>query len=671
MKNIKMKIKRLRAMKVQEIFYRTMQVCGDYAEKKRMASGVDLSPEWFVSRLNGDAASVEEKFKLILNATQNRAAFAWQKKQRVELLENYQKSFSANRQATLAAADRYIAKEFNVFGKSVSFSGDIDWHYDPLGKKRIPLSWWRQVDYYSSDVVQEVKYVWELNRCQHFVTLGKAYVLTGDEKYAQGLLDQWLDWIDKNPFKFGVNWTSSLECAFRIISWTWALQFVKESRELNPGRYARILMSIENHVDFILGHLSKYSSANNHILGECVGLIYIGAYYPEFPRAQQWLKKGLSIFEKEFMRQVMEDGVNAEQAVWYHRYVFDFGVLVADAATRGGDSLSPPLMLRLEKMAEFIAALMNESGTVPAIGDDDGGQALRLMEGDVNPNKALLSVAAHMFHRRDLNVGSGEFQEMAFWLFGADEIIKTVAQPSDDTIALFRDGGYAVATVQQPKNQKLVFDCGSLGLGSMAAHGHADALSFTLSVNGEQILIDSGAFMYMGAGDERRYFRGTRAHTAVVIDGLDQSEMLGPFQWGRRAASRLHEASLADGKVVLQASHDGYRRIGVTHTRRIEHDARGWLVIDSISGVGIHQIDAYFQIAPCECSITDSGALLSFEHHELSIQFKIDSGKAATIACKEKWFSERFGSRRKHPVLCASATAKPPFIMKTRIAVDA
>jgi len=671
MKNRTMKLKRLRAMSAAEIFYRLLRVLRDRIDRQKYAVGAQQPLSAFVSRLRHDDGPPEELMQRLLAEAQHRTVFPWQKMPRQDLVNSFAKLFPESRKTTLMAANNYAANRFTVFGLEVNFDEAVDWHLDPLSGRRVPLVWQGDVDYYSPQVVREVKYVWELNRCQHFVTLGKAWFLSDESKYAKALIDQWLDWIEKNPYMMGINWTSALECAFRLLSWTWALQFIKTSPAMDAERYARILMSIGEHASFICSHLSKYSSANNHLIGESLGLIYAGAFYPELPSAGKWLDKGHSLLEKEILRQVTSDGVSREQAFAYHRYVLNFGVLADGALRLAGSSLSASVLQRLEKMAEFIAAIMDDSGNIPAVGDDDGGRALLLVDGEEAPNRELVAVAARLYQRADLNPGPGHFQEAAFWLFGDSCETGLPPYSSAGEMSVFEKGGYVIIAPRHPLRQKLIFDCGPLGLGAMAAHGHADALSFTLSVAGRQVITDSGAWLYLGAGEERRYFRSTRAHSTLVVDELDQSEMLGPFQWGRRANCTLHSVRKNGDYLSVEAAHDGYKPLGITHSRRIEYDGRAWVITDTISGIGIHQIDVYFQLAPSRCRIVDGRVQCHFK--DVKVKFDISAGNRYKLALEleEQWYSPRFGERLRRPVLRASAKVALPFTLKTRIEINA
>jgi uncharacterized heparinase superfamily protein len=147
----------------------------------------------------------------------------------------------------------------------------------------------------------------------------------------------------------------------------------------------------------------------------------------------------------------------------------------------------------------------------------------------------------------------------------------------------------------------VVFDCGELGFKSIAAHGHADALSFTLRAFGSDVFVDPGTYDYFSYPAWRAYFRSTRAHNTVVVDDLDQSTMLGPFLWGPRAQTRCMawEPRTQGAKVI--GEHDGYTRLAdpVLHRRTLELDERSRILTiqDDIMARGPHEIAAYFHLA--------------------------------------------------------------------------
>jgi hypothetical protein len=127
--------------------------------------------------------------------------------------------------AARCRADRAVDGVFELLGHDrVSFGTPIDWHRDPSSGTRAPLRHWSRIDHLDRATVGDYKLLWEVNRHQHFVTLGQAYAYSRDSRYSQAFASQLAGWIAANPPRIGVNWSSSLEVAYRAISWIWALQ---------------------------------------------------------------------------------------------------------------------------------------------------------------------------------------------------------------------------------------------------------------------------------------------------------------------------------------------------------------------------------------------------------------------------------------------------------------
>jgi hypothetical protein len=657
------KLKRLQAMSPAEVICRMLTAIRDRAEYCRLRNGkLTESMEAFLSRL-GIHEETDKALDRWLTNMRKRSVFPWQQLPEKELVENYKHRFKENLEVTLQSAQNAAARQFSIFEIHCSFVGQIDWFYDPLLDRSLKPDYWKKIDYYSPAVVKEVKFIWELNRHQHFITLAKAWFLTHDDDYARALANQWRDWLQKNPYLMGVNWSSALECAFRLISWTWALQFVKNSHVISAELYGSILQSVEKHVRYILLHLSRHSSANNHLLGEALGLIYAGCYYPEFAEAVAWRNNGLALFFDQFLAQVHEDGVGREQSTGYHSYVFEFGVLACLAAEHAGVPFPGSVNSRLEKMCEFIYAL-DDCGSIPNIGDEDGGTAVLLSEAEEKNSARLLPVAAALYKHPDLQRAAGGDSETAFWLLPGFSV-PSPASAAPSRLRLFPQGGYVVVDQSVGNTAyKLILDCGPLGLGKMAAHGHADALGIWLSVGGEAVLIDSGTFSYLGAGEERSYFRGARAHNTLCIDGRESAEQLGPFQWGRRPRVILEEIR-ESAPIYFRASHDGYHPIKCV--REVEIVRNTICVCDSVKGVGNHTIDVYFHLVPG--SIERDGNRVICRYSGCRVDFSFEATTAFDQSLETAFYSPRFGGKKEHTVIHLRSMAELPIIITTIIGV--
>ncbi|HTC23945.1 MAG TPA: heparinase II/III family protein, partial [Gemmatimonadales bacterium] len=214
----------------------------------------------------------------------------------------------------IEAADRTLQKRFDLLGyRQLSFGDPIDWHLDPVAWRRTPLLHWTRLDPLDAATVGDSKVVWELNRHQWLVRLGQAYRLTGDERYADAFAGTIRDWQQANPPGMGINWTSSLEAAFRLISWCWSLSLFRESAALSPRLRADLVEGIAAHAARIERYLSHYFSPNTHLTGEALGLFYVGVLFPPLPAAPRWRQVAADILIRESARQILADGVYMEQ----------------------------------------------------------------------------------------------------------------------------------------------------------------------------------------------------------------------------------------------------------------------------------------------------------------------------------------------------------------------
>ena len=505
----------------------------------------------------------------------------------------------------VTAAENIVEGRFDLFGlKNLAVGTEIDWHREPVSGKRSPLKHWKQFDDLDTRETGNKKIVWELNRHQHFFTLGFAFWLTGDECFAETFVRHLDSWMEQNPPGIGVNWSSSLEVAFRATSWIWAFHFFRNSSHFTPELFKKTLKYLYLHGQHIERYLSKYYSPNTHLTGEALGLYYLGTQLPFFTRAGHWRKLGEDILLKEITKQVRPDGVYFEQSTWYQRYTADiyshFIVLRAISDEPYYDAPAAELENRIQSAFDFLMHITMPDGRTPIIGDDDGGRVLPLTTAEPDDFRGTLGVGAVLFERGDHKHVSGGPGEELFWLLGADGVnsygaVKT-SEPAAGS-ADFPDGGYCVMRDGfDDTDNYLIVDCGDVGSLS-GGHGHADALSIEMAMNGQTILADSGTYTYHESRELRDYFRSTTAHNTVVVDQLSSSEPGGKFSWRFRAEAQRN-AWISEGRFDLfEGSHNGYERLDdpATHTRSILF-LKGdyWIMRDLITAKGEHDFSLNF-----------------------------------------------------------------------------
>jgi hypothetical protein len=505
-------------------------------------------------------------------------------------------------------ADRVALHRLSFFDLVDGDLGNpVDWNRDHGSGTPAPLRFAPRIDYRDHRVTGDAKVVWEPNRHHQLAVLGRAYRATGDARYAGALAGQLASWIEQCPFGRGMNWRSPLELAIRLINWVWAIDLARESArlaELLPGRLRQVVYL---HLWQIARSYSRGSSANNHRIGEAAGVFITTSYFPGLDAGGRWRRASRGILEEEIIAQTHPDGGSREQAVAYQLFVLQFFLLAGLTARRTGEDFSSRYWTRLERMLEFIGRLGEGGAVLPMIGDSDDGYVLDL--GGRNDPRVLLGIGAVLFRRPDFKSWAGEFPEAAFWLLGeagraAYEGLAPAPPGERLTSRALPDAGYYLLQCGHrgaTDRVSVVFDCGALGFTSIAAHGHADALSFTLRAFGRDVVVDPGTYDYFSFPAWREYFRSTRAHSTVVVDGLDQSAMLGPFLWGSRAQARCvaWEPGAEGGRV--SGEHDGYRRLPdpVVHRRTLDLDApaRVLTVRDDLVARGTHEVAAYFHLA--------------------------------------------------------------------------
>lgn len=504
------------------------------------------------------------------------------------------KRFPKEAEAILHGAQRICEHRFDLLGyEDLNYGTQIAWHTDLVHKKQAPRKPWYQIRYLDFNQVGDSKVTWELNRHQHFVTLAKAYRLSGEENFAGEIFTQWQHWHTQNPYPIGINWASSLEVAFRSLSWIWTYLLLADSGVMPSDfrrQWLRALSVSGRHIEC---YLSTYFSPNTHLLGEAVALFFIGTMCPELPSANRWKRLGWKIVLREANRQVQPDGMHFEQSTYYHVYALDFFLHAGILANLNDVPVPPNFDATLEKMMEALR-LLTRAGAPPRFGDDDGG---RLFDPRRNRAEHLpdpLATGAVLFSRGDFKAVAGNLREETLWLLGesgAEEFDRlAVHDPDPGSAALPSAGLYFMSG---PRRQ-LVIDAGRQGAAT-AGHGHADALSVCVNANGRALLIDPGTCEYVGK--DRRLFRSTAFHNTLLVDGKGQAQPKGPFSWTRLPHVQSEGWITGQTFDLFVGSHDGYSP--VTH-RRWVFSLKGqfWLVRDLAIGEGEHALDLFWHLNP-------------------------------------------------------------------------
>jgi len=601
--------------------------------------------------------------------------WTWPRAERLELPE---------RQTIVLEADNLLAGNYRML--NLTFTEPlIDWHLDPQTGKRAPLVFGPDIDYRDPELCGNVKNIWEKNRHHHLTVLALAWALTRDRRYLAELERQLWSWTADNPFPVGVNWTSSLEAGIRLIAWVWIERLIRGTHEHDRlfGISGKLWPAIYWHQWMIAEHYSHGSSSNNHLIGEMAGLYIAASVWPVFAESARWRRMAKDILEREAVKQTFPGGLNREQAFSYHLFSLEFFLLCGLEGDRAGDPFSEGYIDGVRRMLEVIPLLTDAGGNLPRYGDEDHGMALQLRSSASSRIDWLFRTGIDWIGANvPLPFGDAGSIASALLISGIDERTRVAhasaaAHPAKRRRAAVDDSGNHVLASNRggPGELFCLFDAAPLGYLSIAGHGHADALSFALSAGGVPVIVDPGTFIYHADPVWRAYFRGTKAHNTITVDGLDQSVAGGPFLWERKARAELLERTLGPDGGRIAAKHDGYTRLKepVTHKRILALRGNRLTVEDELTGKGEHELDFRLHFAPYCITFLAGAAECIVQWEGGSMRMTLDPRLEWTILRGQAdggWYSPGFNVKKPADTLSGKIRTALPFTFKTELEVN-
>jgi hypothetical protein len=563
------------------------------------------------------------------------------------------------------AADRICRHEFDLLGSgpcyvrdstrpgAVPGYGPLDWSLDPIAKRRFPTGfkhadWTPRMRPGNADI----KWPWEIGRCQHWVTLGQAYRFTGNERYAAEIVNEHQDFLDANPIGIGMQFLCTMDVAIRALNWVMAFELVRASPSFDGAAALRAYRSLFDHGDFIVNNLeNKYEVTSNHFLSNVVGLYGVALVFRDLPQGAAWLKQCREWVEQEMRVQVLEDGADYESSVPYHRLVAELFLSAARIAQLEGTALSPGYLARLRQMTEFHFATARPDGLMPQVGDaDDGRLHIFTDYGTWQPQdgRHLAGAAAAVLGDRQwMAAGGGDaLWESAWWGAPIDGMAVANAQVPPPTARLFPHAGIAVSRDQ---GLYLLVTNARVGTAGFGNHKHNDLLSFEYHDQHTPLIIDAGSYLYTSDPDARNRFRSTAIHNTVMIDGVEQNDLRPDYLFRLFETSSVEHVRFGkeSGEDVYVGRHTGYERLAskVTHEREFRlTTASGRLSItDRLRGAGRHALRWHFHLAPgVEVEAGGEGrSLLRAGGKEWSLTVPNN----LAIAVSGAWYSPSFGVR--------------------------
>ncbi len=568
-----------------------------------------------------------------------------------------------------------MARRFSYLGLDwPDLAGKSLWHFDPVSKAEWPKKrYCFAINYRHTAKYGDVKYVWEVNRLQHLQPIAALAAKTGNADLAEFAAAEIESWIDANPPYLGVNWPSGIELALRSITVLIVTRLLGEAA-FSTARQEKIRSFLVASAAWLYRYPSKFSSANNHLVAEAAGLFLIGAAYADHGMSGEWQAYGRKVLEEEATKQILTDGIGAEQSPTYTAFTLEIYLAAVKAAEAIGQPFSDTVHGQLAKAGEALCWFMDKTGEVPRIGDDDEG---RVIFDDPSSDRlyvaSVMSAVAAICKRPDIAppVAPNHLRNL---VFGG-----LTGETRHSGVKVFADGGYTVLRDKIHDRQLLLaMDHGPLGYLSIAAHGHADALALWLNYDGKPLLADAGTYLYHSGGAWRDAFRGTPLHNTLSIAGESSSRIAGAFNWKSKAEADLISVDEELESFHIDARHNGFARRFKLHHRRMLRRLSGdtFEIIDALEGISDEAVDVAISY------LAGDGVEIRPSAHDGGFDFVADGkplmrlegpeGLSARLVHgseEEKlgWISPRFGVRKPAWQLVFSGKLRADETVMTRL----
>ena len=537
----------------------------------------------------------------------------------------------ADRSKIITSANNVLRNEFTLLGYRVVMNNHIDWHSDFKSGKRWDKKYYRDLGAITG---ADIKVPWELSRCQHLLWLGEAWLITNEARYAQEVIDEINWWIDDNPLMYSVNWKCAMDVAFRAINWMFALNMISKYDGFDSSFSAKASRSLWQHAFFIRNNFEKQIPySNNHYASDIVGLLYLGAFFHHSIKGGKWFRLALKEYYSETRTQVLSSGVHYERSVSYHRLMTEMLSYPIYMLKRLNEDIPANNLRVIQKMYDFTSNYTKPNGFAPLVADNDDGRFLPFLNRNFREHNYLNEENSI----ENLFVSCGN---------------KVLFNSAEQKTYLYSDAGFAIL-----RNENVyLFVCNG-GYSkhpketdiSIGTHTHNDLLSFELNINGHDIIVDAGTYLYTSIPSARNEFRSTKKHNTIVVDGEEQNEFVNSFVVKRN----VHIKELEKVGELLEGEYQTIKG-SLTHRRSFLLSNNSLTITDILSKQGRnHKGKLYLHFAKGIYPNKDKHVIkIQVSDYLISISFVCNDNN---ILIKDDTISPSFG------VLEKSATAENSF----------
>lgn len=433
----------------------------------------------------------------------------YNKKKKGKISDNLRFSFESNllEECTDCTKVSVLGIDYNL--------DNIDWHKDIVSQYIYEKKRFDKINYVSNyNRGIEVKNPWELSRFQFFTRFICLYKNSGNKKYYDDFKNLIFKWCDENPYLYGINWTCTMEVSIRAINWIFACLLFDE-----------IFYNDNEFKDFIKGRLIEHANyiymfpekslsgkSNNHLASNYCGLLVISNFI-DSKDSKKWKKNAIRGLEDYMKNNIYDDGCDFECSIPYHRLVLEMFIIAA-FLDKERTLFSKEYYFKLFKMLEFVECYTDSNGNAPQMGDNDSGVILPFNKLDNQNHLYLLLLGKYIFKHDFLKNKNKATSELNIYPLNQKKFILSHFNLRDTNSGIFyKKGGYYIL---QNKKYKIVIYAPQKE--NVAGHRHYDAGNYTISCNGEPLIVDPGTGCYTSDLYIRNKLRSHFSHNVYFDD---------------------------------------------------------------------------------------------------------------------------------------------------------
>ena len=520
--------------------------------------------------------------------------------------------------------------------KTFSLKPHYDWITNPDSGFTYDINkHWTEIESLGDD--GDIKFVWEKSRFSYIYSIIR-YDHHYQEDSSKFVIDEILSWIEANPENMGPNFVCSQEISIRLLNWTFALMYYRDSAAISDDAFSVIIHSIYVQTKHVYSNInfSRIAVRNNHAITECFLLYFVGVMFPFFSEASKFQSVGKKYLIQECEFQFFDDGGYIQYAHNYHRVAIQVLTWALHITKLNRDKLSDKINKKAQASIDFLVNVGNkETGTLPNYGNNDGALFFGLSSADFADFRPQINALSYALNNTLIYKNSSSYEDTLWYSPRLER--QDFKYTEVEVKNRFDEYGFYIL---RNKDVKIIIRCGS----HKFRPAQADNLHMDVWKGSDNLLIDGGSYKYNTTEDQLNYFMGTGSHNTVMLDEENQMQRGGRFIWYNwtQCISAVLNVSDNQSSFIGEISCFSHLEKAIRHKRKVtlRHSDNRIFIEDVIVNL------------PKNRKVTQSW----HRNIESTHKVEIHSSDYATLNTKKSYYSRYYGLKKESEISAVSTS---------------